>query len=61
VKIERELMRGAGPVAVLKLLAGGAKYGYELVEALSAQTAGDGAVDALSHALQPGSSGVDRR
>ncbi|MES2792088.1 MAG: PadR family transcriptional regulator [Planctomycetota bacterium] len=40
MKIERELMRGAGPVAVLKLLAGGAKYGYELVEALSAQTAG---------------------
>ncbi len=40
MKVERELMRGAGPVAVLKLLAGGAKYGYELVEALSAQTDG---------------------
>ncbi len=40
MKIERELMRGAGPVAVLKLLAGGAKYGYELVEALSVQTDG---------------------
>lgn len=40
MKIERELMRGAGPVAVLKLLAGGAKYGYELVESLSTQTEG---------------------
>lgn len=40
MKIERELMRGAGPVAVLKLLAGSAKYGYELVEALSSQTDG---------------------
>ncbi|MDB5388352.1 MAG: hypothetical protein JWM11_3998, partial [Planctomycetaceae bacterium] len=35
MKIERELMRGAGPVAVLKLLATSEKYGYELVEALS--------------------------
>ncbi len=40
MKVERELMRGAGPVAVLKLLAGGAKYGYELVEALCKQTDG---------------------
>jgi PadR family transcriptional regulator PadR len=40
MKIERELMRGAGPVAVLQLLAGGPKYGYELVEALSKQTEG---------------------
>jgi PadR family transcriptional regulator PadR len=35
MKLERELMRGAGPVAVMQLLAGGEKYGYELVEALS--------------------------
>jgi PadR family transcriptional regulator PadR len=28
-------MRGAGPVAVLKLLEAGPKYGYELVETLS--------------------------
>ena len=40
MKIERELMRGAGPVAVLQLLSAGEKYGYELVEALSRQTDG---------------------
>ena len=34
MRIERELMRGAGPVAVLKLLEGGEMYGYELVDAL---------------------------
>ena len=40
MKIERELMRGAGPLAVLKLLQSGEKYGYELVEALSDKTDG---------------------
>lgn len=40
MKIERELMRGAGPTAVLKLLTSGEKYGYELVEALADQSAG---------------------
>ncbi|MCK4342053.1 MAG: helix-turn-helix transcriptional regulator [Phycisphaerae bacterium] len=40
MRIERELMRGAGPVAVLKLLEAGEKYGYELVEALSKRSAG---------------------
>ncbi|MCA9078600.1 MAG: helix-turn-helix transcriptional regulator [Planctomycetaceae bacterium] len=40
MQIERELMRGAGPVAVLKLLEGGPKYGYELVEALSRESDG---------------------
>ena len=40
MRVERELMRGAGPVAVLKLLENGEKYGYELVEALAAQTEG---------------------
>jgi PadR family transcriptional regulator PadR len=40
MRIETELMRGAGPTAVLKLLAGGEKYGYELVEALSRQSGG---------------------
>jgi PadR family transcriptional regulator PadR len=40
MKIERELMRGAGPTAVLKLLSSGEKYGYQLVEALSQQTDG---------------------
>ena len=40
MKIERELMRGAGPTAVLRLLSGREMYGYELVEALSAKTEG---------------------
>jgi len=40
MRIERELMRGAGPVAVLKLLERGEMYGYELVEALSRRSAG---------------------
>lgn len=40
MKIERELMRGAGPVAVLKLLSDKKMYGYELVEALSAKSSG---------------------
>jgi len=30
MRIERELMRGAGPVAVLKLLQRREMYGYEL-------------------------------
>ncbi|MCB9839142.1 MAG: helix-turn-helix transcriptional regulator [Phycisphaeraceae bacterium] len=40
MRIERELMRGAGPVAVLKLLSANAMYGYELVEALDSKTGG---------------------
>ena len=40
MKIETELMRGAGPMAVLKLLERGEMYGYELVEALSKQSDG---------------------
>ena len=40
MKIERELMRGAGPTAVLKLLSSRAMYGYELVEALAKQSDG---------------------
>lgn len=40
MRVERELMRGAGPVAVLKLLESGPKYGYELVEALRRETEG---------------------
>lgn len=40
MRIERELMRGAGPVAVLKLLQRREMYGYELVEALASQTKG---------------------
>lgn len=40
MRVERELMRGAGPVAVLKLLERREMYGYELVEALAKQTHG---------------------
>lgn len=40
MRIERELMRGAGPVAVLKLLEGGSMYGYELVTAIAKRSDG---------------------
>ncbi len=40
MKIERELLRGAGPMAVMALLSRREMYGYELVEALAAQTGG---------------------
>lgn len=40
MRLERELMRGAGPLAVLRLLEGGERYGYELVELLDRRTAG---------------------
>ncbi len=40
MRVERELMRGAGPFAVMKLLKRREMYGYELVEALSRQTDG---------------------
>lgn len=40
MRIERELMRGAGPVAVLKLLERSDMYGYELVRRLEDRTGG---------------------
>lgn len=40
MRIERELMRGAGPVAVLRLLEAGEKYGYELVKLLEERSDG---------------------
>jgi PadR family transcriptional regulator PadR len=40
VKIERELMRGAGPVAILRLLQAGEMYGYELADALAERSGG---------------------
>jgi PadR family transcriptional regulator PadR len=40
MRLERELMRGAGPTAVMQLLSGGEKYGYELVEALDRHSNG---------------------
>ncbi len=39
-RIEKDLMRGAGPVAVLKLLERGDMYGYQLVAALDQRTDG---------------------
>ncbi len=38
--IEREFLRGAGPVAVLKLLERTEMYGYEIVESLERRTDG---------------------
>ena len=32
MKLEREMMRGAGPTAVMHLLSGDEMYGYEIVE-----------------------------
>ncbi|HLO40861.1 MAG TPA: helix-turn-helix transcriptional regulator [Phycisphaerales bacterium] len=40
MRIEQQLMRGAGPVAILKLLHGGEMYGYELIKALDDQSEG---------------------
>jgi PadR family transcriptional regulator PadR len=40
MKIETQLLRGAGPLAVLKVLRRRRMYGYELVQALDEQTAG---------------------
>lgn len=40
MKIEREMMRGAGPTAVMQLLLKGEMYGYEIVEALEQKSAG---------------------
>ena len=40
MRIERELMRGAGPAAVLRLLEGGEKYAYELIRLLERQSDG---------------------
>lgn len=40
MRIETELMRGAGPAALLKVLERGEMYGYELVEAISRRSEG---------------------
>ena len=39
-RIPKSWMRGAGPLAVLKLLEGREMYGYELAEALDRQSSG---------------------
>ena len=51
MRIERELMRGVGPVAVLKLLESGPKYGYELVGQLNKTT--DGVLEIGQSTLYP--------
>ena len=40
MRAERELMRGAGPVAILKILQSGPMYGYELTEAIAQRSKG---------------------
>jgi PadR family transcriptional regulator, regulatory protein PadR len=40
MRIERELMRGAGPMAILRILSTGEKYGYELIQLLDRRSAG---------------------
>jgi PadR family transcriptional regulator PadR len=40
MRVERELMRGAGPAAVMRLLESGERYGYELVTLLERQSGG---------------------
>ena len=51
MRIDRDLMRGAGPVAVLKLLERRPMYGYELVEALASKT--NGVLDMGQSTLYP--------
>jgi PadR family transcriptional regulator PadR len=40
MRVERELIRGAGPITVLRLLRQREMYGYELVQTLSQRTDG---------------------
>jgi PadR family transcriptional regulator PadR len=40
MKLEREMMRGAGPTAVMQLLSSGEMYGYEIVESLEKRSKG---------------------
>ena len=51
MRIDRELMRGAGPMAVLQILESRPMYGYELVEALAAVS--DGVLDMGQSTLYP--------
>src|SRR5687767_1685680 len=51
MRIERELMRGAGPVAVMQLLARREMYGYEIAEALARRS--DGVLDMGHSTLYP--------
>jgi PadR family transcriptional regulator PadR len=40
MRIERELVRGAGPIVVLRILSAGETYGYELVRTLEHKSDG---------------------
>ncbi len=40
MKLEREMMRGAGPTAVMQLLVENEMYGYQLVESLANRSKG---------------------
>ncbi len=40
MKLEREMMRGAGPTAVMHLLGDGEMYGYELIDLLTRKSQG---------------------
>lgn len=40
MKLEREMMRGAGPTAVMQLLSLREMYGYEIVESLAQRSKG---------------------
>ena len=40
MKLEREMMRGAGPTAVLQLLSDGEMYGYQLIESITTRSKG---------------------
>ncbi len=51
MRLESELMRGAGPVAVLKLLERKEMYGYELAEALASRS--EGVLDMGQSTLYP--------
>ncbi|MBX2852907.1 MAG: PadR family transcriptional regulator [Phycisphaeraceae bacterium] len=51
MKIERELMRGAAPLAVMTLLQNGEMYGYEMVKTLAKRT--DGVLDLGQSTLYP--------
>lgn len=51
MRLESELMRGAGPVAVLKLLERKEMYGYELADALASRS--EGVLDMGQSTLYP--------
>ena len=40
MKIEKEMMRGTGPTAVMQLLSSGEMYGYEIIDSLEKKSKG---------------------